>query len=122
MYVPPYVQCILVRVLGGGTIRNVESMVLRTRRRNPSVPNPWRLYEGDIMRKLLIAAAFTLFATPGLAGEPAKLSLAQMDKVTAAGDVCVVCTNVAKIWQSNFAKNSAFFNQTNAAAVSQEIN
>jgi hypothetical protein len=40
------------------------------------------------MRKLLIGAALcSLFAVPGFAGEPAKLTSAQMDQVT-AGNPC----------------------------------
>jgi hypothetical protein len=40
------------------------------------------------MRKLLIGAALcSLFAVPGFAGEPTKLTSAQMDKVT-AGNPC----------------------------------
>ena len=76
------------------------------------------------MRKLLIAAAFTLFATPGLAEEPVKLSSADMDKVTAAGfRVCVVCFNIAEIAQANV-NNSALskVKQRNVAVVEQEIN
>jgi hypothetical protein len=37
-------------------------------------------------------------------------------------EVCVVCVNVAKIKQRNFAYNSAFFTQINSAAVSQSNN
>jgi hypothetical protein len=82
---------------------------------------------GDIMRKLLIAAAFTLCATPGLAGEPVKLSSAQMDKVTAGGfsivDVCEVCTNIAYVAQANVNTSaSSWVKQKNVAVVKQEIN
>jgi hypothetical protein len=50
------------------------------------------------MKKLLIGAALcSLVAAPALAGEPAKLSLAQMDKVTAGAvdlvDICTACAN-----------------------------
>jgi hypothetical protein len=83
---------------------------------------------GDIMRKLLIAGGLcALFATPGLAGEPAKLSSAQMDRVTAGGfsivDVCTVCTNIADVAQANV-NTSAFSDvrQRNKAVVIQEIN
>ena len=78
---------------------------------------------GDIMRKLLIAAAFTLFATPGLAGEPVKLSSAQMDRVT-AGWILIkdVNANIVLVSQTNvnYSKFS-WVSQTNAAAVSQSI-
>ena len=53
------------------------------------------------MKKLLIGTALCgLLAAPALAddpapgGEPMRLSLTQMDRLTAAGDVCVVCTNI----------------------------
>jgi hypothetical protein len=53
------------------------------------------------MKKLLISAALcALFAAPGFAGEPVKLSSAQMDKVT-AGDFCRVCI------QRNFTRQDA---------------
>jgi hypothetical protein len=77
------------------------------------------------MKRLLISAALCgLFAIPGLAGEPAKLSLAQMDKVTAAGfNVCTFCSNNAWVAQANV-NTSAFskVRQTNVAVVEQEIN
>ncbi len=75
------------------------------------------------MKKLLMAAGFcALFATPGLAGEPAKLTSAQMDQVT-AGKVCVICVNVAEIAQANV--NSSWFSkvkQKNSASINQSIN
>jgi hypothetical protein len=75
------------------------------------------------MKKLLIAAGFcALFATPGLAGEPVKLSLTQMDRVTAGG-VCIGCANVAILTQLNL--NLSKFSkvkQRNVAVVVQSIN
>ena len=78
------------------------------------------------MKKLLMAVGLcALFATPGLAGEPAKLTSAQMDKVT-AGAFCWDCTNVSRIVQVNLAKVKKAFkpevNQSNLAAVEQSIN
>jgi hypothetical protein len=62
--------------------------VLRTRRS----PERRECPKGDIMRKLLIGAALcSLFAVPGFAGEPTKLTSAEMDKVTAGRTAaCVV--------------------------------
>ena len=75
------------------------------------------------MKKLLITAGFcALFAAPGLAGEPAKLTSAQMDQVT-AGKVCIICVNVAEIGQANL--NESLFSkvkQRNRASISQSIN
>jgi hypothetical protein len=86
---------------------------------------PGNAHEGDIMRKLLIAAGLcALFATPGLAGEATKLTSAQMDKVTAAGvSICTFCSNAAWVAQANV-NTSAFskVRQTNVAVVEQEIN
>jgi hypothetical protein len=77
------------------------------------------------MKKLLMAAGLcALFATPGLAGEPVKLSLAQMDMLTAGFSIRIrdVNVNVAVVDQTNlnFSKYS-WVSQTNAAAVSQNI-
>ena len=75
------------------------------------------------MKMFLIAAGFcALFATPGLAGEPAKLTSAQMDKVS-AGKICVVCLNIASVEQVNL--NESFFSavrQRNRASIHQSIN
>jgi hypothetical protein len=75
------------------------------------------------MKKLLMTAGLcALFATPGLAGEPVKLTSAQMDKAT-AGAVCFLCANLAVIEQVNL--NDSFFSvvkQKNKASVSQSIN
>ena len=77
------------------------------------------------MKKLLMAAGLcALFATPGLAAEPVKLSLAQMDMLTAGFSIRIrdVNVNVAVLDQKNvtIAKFSAV-SQTNAASVSQNI-
>jgi hypothetical protein len=76
------------------------------------------------MKRLLIGTALcALFAVPAWAGEPVKLTSAQMDKVTAAGDVCVNCANVASIWQANVNRSKfSHVRQTNVAVVKQEIN
>jgi hypothetical protein len=66
------------------------------------------------MRKLLIGAALcSLFAVPGFAGEPAKLTSAQMDQVT-AGNPCS-----AKIFSVSAGNNCIQSNVTTqiAAAV-----
>ena len=77
------------------------------------------------MKKLLMTAGLcALFATPGLAAEPVKLSLAQMDMLTAGFSIRIrdVNVNVAVLDQKNvsIAKLSAV-SQTNAASVSQNI-
>ena len=77
------------------------------------------------MKKLLMAAGLcALFATPGLAAEPVKLSLAQMDMLTAGFSIRIrdVNVNVAVLKQKNVS-HAAFsaVSQTNAAAVSQNI-
>jgi len=89
----------------------------------------------DIMKKLLIGTALcALFAAPGLAGEPAKvttepvkLSLTQMDGVT-AGDFCAFCANfnATSQWATAVAVGG-FFGDTEAEAeneneTEQEIN
>jgi hypothetical protein len=52
------------------------------------------------MKKLLIGAALcALFAVPGFAGEPAKLTSAQMDVVTAGCDFAI-CTQINSTWQN----------------------
>ena len=56
------------------------------------------------MKKLLMAAGLcALFATPGLAAEPVKLSLAQMDMLTAGFSIRIrdVNVNVAVLDQKN---------------------
>jgi hypothetical protein len=87
------------------------------------------------MKRLLIGAALcALSATPGLAGEPAKvtepvrLSLTQMDGVT-AGDFCKFCSNINATHQTAVAVGGAAFSlfSGNASAVNvnetdQEIN
>ncbi len=77
------------------------------------------------MRKLLIGAALcALFATPGLAGQPAKLSLAQMDQVT-AGNPCsklfkstAVCIQKIDVDQTAVAVSSGVWSSATAANVS----
>ena len=75
------------------------------------------------MKKYLIAAGFcALFATPGLAGKPAKLTSAQKDKVS-AGKVCVVCINTAEIGQANVNFSGlSVVRQRNRASIRQSIN
>jgi hypothetical protein len=64
------------------------------------------------MRKLLIGAALcSLFAVPGFAGEPAKLTSAQMDRVT-AGNPCS-----AKIFSVSAGNNCIQANWTSQTAV-----
>jgi hypothetical protein len=75
------------------------------------------------MRKLLIGAALcSLFAVPGFAGEPAKLTSAQMDRVTAgrtAACVLAVCVQVARVDQdaTAVAIGGGVFADTNATAL-----
>ena len=77
------------------------------------------------MKKLLMAAGLcALFATPGLAAEPVKLSLAQMDMLTAGFSIRIrdVNVNVAVLDQKNVSiATFSAVSQTNAAAVSQNI-
>jgi hypothetical protein len=81
------------------------------------------------MKKLLIGAAFcALFAAPALAEEPAttepmKLTLTQMDGVTAAG--CFFCSNTNVTWQSATAVavgGSSFFSSLSSNAVAVAVN
>jgi hypothetical protein len=79
------------------------------------------------MKRLLIGAALcALFAAPGLAGEPAKLSLAQMDQVTAGnpcsanvfsasvGNACIQANNMtqAAVAVSGFVSKASNENET----------
>jgi hypothetical protein len=60
--------------------------------------------------------------------EPMELSLTQMDRLTAGGDFCAVCTNVAVVHQTAYAVAfGGFFGDTEAEAeneseIEQEIN
>ena len=79
------------------------------------------------MRKLLIGAALcSLFAVPGFAGEPTKLTSAQMDKVT-AGNPCsqyfvkfssAVCVQKIDVDQTAVAISSGIVSSAGAANVS----
>ena len=77
------------------------------------------------MKKLLIAAGLcAVFATPGLAGEPAKLSLTQMDRVTAAG-FCYSCANYNATYQSNYVVaygGNSYFSEKSSNAVAVGVN
>jgi hypothetical protein len=103
----------------GGTMPSVESMCSEPDGLQSAGNATWE----DIMRKLLMTAGLcALFATPALAGEPAKLTSAQMDKVT-AGRVCVVCLNIAVINQVNLNLGSdSWVKQINNARVRQSTN
>jgi hypothetical protein len=81
------------------------------------------------MKKLLVSAlALGALTSVAMAGEPVKLSSAEMDKVTAGlrikiVDVCTVCTNIADVAQANV--NTSVLSkvrQRNVAVVEQEIN
>jgi hypothetical protein len=61
--------------------------------------------------------------------EPMQLSTDQMDRLTAGGDLCVVCFNVANVWQSAtaVAVGGGYSSETEAEAeneseIEQEIN
>ena len=61
--------------------------------------------------------------------EPIELSLTQMDRLTAAGDFCYFCSNVAVVWQTAVATAVAygFYAEAEAEAeneseIEQEIN
>jgi hypothetical protein len=79
------------------------------------------------MRKLLIGAALcSLFAVPGFAGEPVKLTSAQMDRV-AAGNPCsqfavkfsrAVCIQKIDVDQTAVAVSTGVFSSATAANVS----
>ena len=77
------------------------------------------------MKKLLIGAALcTLFAVPGWAGEPAKLSLAQMDRVTAGG-VCYFCSNFNATYQANYVAavgGNSFYSEKSSNAIAVGVN
>jgi hypothetical protein len=76
------------------------------------------------------AALCALFATPGLAGEPAKvttepvtLSLTQMDKVTAGwGDFCKFCSNNNFTVQKADADAKSVFSFGGATAIAANVN
>jgi hypothetical protein len=77
------------------------------------------------MRRLLIGAAFcALFAIPGFAGEPATLTSAQMDQVTAGNPCSKAFLSVATCIQSNVVNQTAvavgggFFSGASAANLS----
>jgi hypothetical protein len=60
------------------------------------------------MKRLLIGAGLcALLAAPAWAGEPAKLSLAQMDQVTAGNPCSFAFKSVATCVQSNFTHQTA---------------
>ena len=104
-------------------------MVLRTRRDVLGLQIAGNAQRGDIMKKLLIGAALcALFAAPGFAGQPAKvtsepvkLTLSQMDQVAAGNPCSFAFASVATCVQSNFTHQTAvaiggeFFSGTSAA-------
>jgi hypothetical protein len=60
------------------------------------------------MKKLLIGAALcALFAAPGLAGEPVKLTSSQMDQVAAGNPCSFAFKSVATCIQSNWTNQAA---------------
>jgi hypothetical protein len=81
------------------------------------------------MKRLLIGAALcALFAAPAWAGEPVKLSLAQMDGVTAGRvEICTFCSNFNATHQTAAAVavgGSSFFSafSSNASANAENRN
>jgi hypothetical protein len=89
---------------------------------------PGMAQRGDIMKRLLIGAGLcALLAAPAWAGEPAKLSLAQMDRVTAAGDFCYGCANYNATYQANYVAayggaNYAYFAKKSGNAIAVGVN
>jgi hypothetical protein len=60
------------------------------------------------MKKLLIGAALcALFAAPGLAGEPVKLTSSQMDQVAAGNPCSFAFKSVATCIQTNWTSQTA---------------